>query len=487
MSLAAKTVTQIRQLLKEQKVSVPEVVADQIKRIEEVEPKVCAYRSLDTENAVAQARKLQAQIDKEGYPSDQPFFGIPVALKDNMCSVGQLTSCSSKILENFKPPYDATVVSKLKAQNAVLIGKTNMDEFAMGSSTENSAFVKTCNPYDLNCVPGGSSGGSAAAVAADQAFASLGSDTGGSIRQPASFCGVVGMKPTYGRVSRYGLVAFASSLDQIGPFSKSVEDAALFLEAISGADPHDNTSVDMPVPSYSEEMKKPVKGMKIAVPKEYFAQGIDPEVKAIVENSIKELEAMGAVCEEVSLPHTKYCVSTYYLIATAEASSNLARFDGVHYGYRADGAKNIVDLFSKTRAEGFGDEVKRRIMLGTYVLSAGYFDAYYLKALRVRTLIKQDFENVFKDYQAIITPTSPSPAFQFGAKTADPLEMYLSDICTISVNLAGTNGLSMNAGFTKSGLPVGVQLIAKPFDESTLFQVAWNLEQALDLNCKPNL
>ncbi len=487
MSLIEKNVSELKELLKNRKVSVSELVRAYFERIDEVEDKIKSYLTIVKDKALEDAARKDEFISKNGYPADKPLFGIPIAIKDNICTKGIKTTCASKILYNFVPPYDATVIKKLKDAGAIIIGKTNLDEFAMGSSTENSAFQKTCNPYDLNCVPGGSSGGSAAAIAAFETPIALGSDTGGSIRQPAAFCGIVGMKPTYGRVSRYGLVAFASSLDQIGPFAKNVKDAALLLNVLSGKDPMDNTSVDIVVPDFTEDLEKEIKGRKIAIPKEYFGAGLSDEVREKVDNCIKLFEEMGAVCEEVSLPHTEYCIATYYLIATAEASSNLARYDGVHYGYRAKNVKDIISLFSKSRAEGFGDEVKRRIMLGTYVLSAGYYDAYYLKALKVRTLIKRDFDRVFENYDVILTPTSPTPAFKFGEKTSDPLKMYLSDIYTISVNLAGTAGISINAGYSKAGLPIGMQLISRPFDEKTLFNFAYKLEKALNVFKKPQL
>ena len=404
--------------------------------------------------------------------------GIPIFIKDNICVKDELTTCSSKILEGFRPPYNATVIEKLLAEGAVLMGKTNMDEFAFGSSTETSCYGVTRNPWDLERIPGGSSGGSAACVAADEAIFALGSDTGGSIRQPASLCGVVGLKPTYGRVSRYGLIAFASSLDQIGPVTKDVEDAAILLKAISGHDQMDSTSVDEAVPDYPTLIKKDIKGLKIGVPKEYFIKGTDKEVKQAVLDAIKKLEELGARCEEMSLPHTEYAVAVYYLVATAEASSNLARFDGVQYGFRSSQAKSVIDMYKKTRQDGFGDEAKRRIILGTFALSSGYYDAYYLRALKVRTLIKQDFDKAFRKYDAIVTPTSPTPAFKIGEKSKDPLTMYLSDIFTISANLAGIPGVSIPCGFTKKKLPIGLQILGKAFDEETILRIAYNYEQA---------
>ncbi|MDD5079177.1 MAG: Asp-tRNA(Asn)/Glu-tRNA(Gln) amidotransferase subunit GatA [Candidatus Omnitrophica bacterium] len=405
-----------------------------------------------------------------------PLAGIPVSIKDNICTAGLNTECCSKILDGFKPPYDATVIKKLKDSGATILPvKTNMDEFAFGSSTENSHFGPTHNPWDLNRVPGGSSGGSAAAVGADEAILALGSDTGGSIRQPASFCGVVGLKPTYGRVSRYGLIAFASSLDQIGPLTKDVRDSALLLNAISGHDPMDSTSVDIPVPDYTKSLVNDVKGIKIGIPKEYFVEGMNPEVKAIVEEAINKLRSLGAKHKPVSLAHTDYAAPVYYILATAEASSNLARFDGVQYGLRVKTSK-LIDMYKRTRGEGFGQEAKRRILLGTFALSHGYYDAYYLRALKVRTLIKQDFDRIFNDFDCIVTPTSPTPAFKIGEKSDDPLSMYLSDIYTISANLAGIPAISITCGYTKAGLPVGLQILAKPFAEETLFRVAHTYE-----------
>ncbi|MFH1458673.1 MAG: Asp-tRNA(Asn)/Glu-tRNA(Gln) amidotransferase subunit GatA [Candidatus Omnitrophota bacterium] len=413
-----------------------------------------------------------------------PLNGIPVSIKDNICTEGLATECCSKILDGFKPPYDATVVRKLKEAGAVILKtKTNMDEFAFGSSTENSFFGPTHNPWDLDCVPGGSSGGCAAAVASDEAVLALGSDTGGSIRQPASFCGVVGLKPTYGRVSRYGLIAFASSLDQIGPITKDVKDSAMLMNVISGHDLLDATSVDIRVPDYTGSLIEDIKGIRIGIPKEYFVEGLDPEVKGALEEAISQLRSLGAEFKDIRLPHTELAVPVYYIIATAEASSNLARFDGVQYGFRAEEPGNLqtksslIDMYKRTRGQGFGEEAKRRIILGTFVLSHGYYDAYYLRALKVRTLIKQDFDRVFKEFDCILTPTSPTPAFKIGEKVDDPLKMYLSDIYTISANLAGLPAISVPCGFTKKGLPVGLQILAKPFDEEMLFRVASAYEQ----------
>ncbi|HJT25467.1 MAG TPA: Asp-tRNA(Asn)/Glu-tRNA(Gln) amidotransferase subunit GatA, partial [bacterium] len=398
---------------------------------------------------------------------------------DLLCTKGIRTTCASRMLETFKPPYNATVVEKLYSAGAVSVGKTNMDEFAMGSSTETSFYKKTKNPWNLNCVPGGSSGGSAACVSADQAFASLGSDTGGSIRQPAALCGIVGLKPTYGRVSRYGLIAFASSLDQIGPFGKDVEDCAIMMSAIAGHDPMDSTSADVPVPDYVAEAKKGVKGLKVGVPKEFFPDGMNGEVSVAVKDAISKLKSLGAEIVEVSLPSSPYGLAAYYVLAPSEASSNLARYDGVRYGLRVPG-ENIVEMYSKTRAAGFGTEVKRRIMLGTYALSSGYYDAYYVKALKVRRLIKQDYDKAFEKVDVIATPTAPNPAFRFGEKTGDPLSMYLEDVFTVSINITGLPGLSVPCGMSKSGLPIGLQLIGKTFDEATLLRTAYAYEQSTE-------
>ncbi len=408
-----------------------------------------------------------------------PLSGMPLAVKDNICTDGVPTTCSSRMLQNFVPPYDATVINRLRAQDYVLLGKTNLDEFAMGSSTENSAFGPSRNPWNLQCVPGGSSGGSAAAVAAEECVAALGSDTGGSIRQPAAFCGVVGLKPTYGRVSRYGLVAFASSLDQIGPITKNVSDAAFLLGAIAGHDPLDSTSIDRPVPDYLKALqKRDLKRLRVGVPVEFFAEGLDPEVDRAVRSAIEELSHLGAEVKEIRLPRTDAAVAVYYVVATAEASSNLARFDGVKFGFRAKETKDLLDLYIKTRQEGFGPEVKRRIMLGTYVLSAGYYDAYYGKAQAVRTLVCQDFEAAFKEVDVIVTPTAPTPAFKLGEKSEDPLQMYLSDIFTISVNLAGLPAISLPCGFSRAGLPIGLQLIGRAFEEETVLRAAHAYEQS---------
>jgi len=449
---------------------------DVLKRISAVEDKVRAYVTVNSEEALVQAKGAEERLKKGG---KQTLPGIPIAVKDNICTEGIRTTCSSKILENFIPPYESTVTERLKESGYILIGKTNLDEFAMGSSTENSAFGHTRNPWDISRVPGGSSGGSAAAVAAGECIAALGSDTGGSIRQPAAFCGVVGLKPTYGRVSRYGLVAFASSLDQIGPITKNVKDSAILLSIISGHDPKDSTSAKLSVPDYASILGQDIKGIKIGIPKEFFAEGLNSQVEDAVKRSIKQLESLGALPVEISLPHTGYAVAVYYILATSEASSNLARYDGVKYGMRVEG-KDLLDMYMKTREAGFGAEVKRRIILGTYALSSGYYDAYYKKAQQVRTLIKQDFDKAFEKVDAIITPTTPTPAFKIGEKSDDPLQMYLADIFTISVNLAGVPGISIPCGFTSENLPIGLQIIGKHFDEETILKVAYASEQSTD-------
>ncbi|MDO8603766.1 MAG: Asp-tRNA(Asn)/Glu-tRNA(Gln) amidotransferase subunit GatA [Candidatus Omnitrophota bacterium] len=474
MELNTLTAHNLADLLKKGDISPIDICNNIIDKIEKTENKLCALAHFDKEKALERCGNLDKAAEKN------LLWGIPFFIKDNICVKDELTTCSSRILKNFKPPYNATVIGKLTDLGAVLMGKTNMDEFAFGSSTETSCYGPTRNPWDTERIPGGSSGGSAAAVAGDEAIFALGSDTGGSIRQPASLCGVVGLKPTYGRVSRYGLIAFASSLDQIGPITKDVEDAAILLKAISGHDEMDSTSADVLVPDYLSGMKKSVKGLKIGVPKEYFIEGMDKEVKDSLKIAIDKLEKLGAVCEDMSLPHTEYAVSVYYLVATAEASSNLARFDGVQYGLRADNVKSMMDMYKKTRKEGFGDEAKRRIILGTFALSSGYYDAYYAKALKVRTLIKTDFDEAFQKFDAIVTPTSPTAAFKIGEKTRDPLTMYLSDIFTISANLAGIPGISIPCGFTKNNLPIGLQILGKPFDEEMILRIAYNYEQNTD-------
>jgi aspartyl-tRNA(Asn)/glutamyl-tRNA(Gln) amidotransferase subunit A len=451
-----------------------QAVGEYLDRIERLDPQVRAFLTVTRDEALRQAAEADARF-RVGAPRG-PLDGVPIALKDVLCTRGTRTTCGSKILEAFVPPYDATVVARLRAAGAILLGKLNMDEFAMGSSTEHSAFFTTRNPWDLARVPGGSSGGASAAVAADLAALSLGTDTGGSIRQPAAFCGVLGMKPTYGRVSRYGLIAFASSLDQIGPFARDAEDAALLLQAIAGADPMDSTAVDVPVPDYRAALGQGIEGMRIGVPAEYFIDGMDPEVERAVREAIATLEKLGARTESVSLPHTEYGLAAYYVIAPAEASSNLARYDGVKYGLRAPGARDLIDMYSKTRAAGFGAEVKRRVMLGTYVLSAGYYDAYYGQAQKVRTLVRRDFQQAFERVDLLVAPTTPGVAFKMGEKE-DPLQMYLNDIFTIPVNLAGLPGVSIPGGFTQAGLPIGLQLIARAFDEATLLRAAHAYQQ----------
>jgi len=477
MTLASLTVHELGARFRRGETRPTEAAQAYLDRIEALDPQVRAFLTVTRDEALKDAAAADARFTT-GTPLG-PLDGIPIALKDVLCTRGIRTTCGSKILERFVPPYDATVVARLRGAGAVLLGKLNMDEFAMGSSTENSGYFATRNPWDLGRVPGGSSGGSAAAVSADMATAALGTDTGGSIRQPAAFCGTVGLKPTYGRVSRYGLIAFASSLDQIGPFAKDVEDAAHVLRVIAGHDPMDSTSVDAPVPDYAAELGKGVSGLKLGIPAEYFIDGMDSEVEAAVRDAVKTLEKLGARAEPVSLPHTEYGLAAYYLIAPAECSSNLARYDGVKYGLRAPKARDIVDMYSKTRAQGFGREVKRRIMLGTYALSAGYYDAYYGKAQRVRTLVRQDFQQAFERVDLIVAPTTPNVAFKMGEKE-DPLQMYLNDVFTIPVNLAGLPGLSMPAGFTRSGLPIGLQLIGRPFDEPTVLRAAHAYERATE-------
>jgi len=487
LELYRKTISELRELLDRKEVSVKDVVSSIYQRIDAVEEKVRAFVTITEDKAIEMSEEAQKKINSTEAQNSKSLLGIPVAIKDNMCTKGIPTTCASKILNNFVPPYESTVTSRLIEQGYVLIGKTNLDEFAMGSSTENSGFHVTRNPWDLERAPGGSSGGSAAAVASDECIAALGSDTGGSIRQPASLCGVVGLKPTYGRVSRYGLVAFASSLDQIGPITKNVRDAAILMNIISGHDPFDSTSVPLPVPDFTAVLGRNIKGMKIGIPREYFIEGMDKEVEISVKDAIRKLESLGAIPVEVSLPHTGYAVATYYVLATSEASSNLARYDGVKYGLRAEG-KNLLDIYMNTRAQGFGSEVKRRIMLGTYALSSGYYEAYYRKAQQVRTLIKKDFEDAFTFVDIIVTPTSPTAAFKIGEKTADPLQMYLSDIFTISVNLAGVPGISLPCGFTSNNLPIGLQLIGKHFDEESILKLAYMYEQSTDWHKRrPNL
>lgn len=472
-------------MLKARKVSCREITQAVLNRISAVEDKVRAYVTVTGDDALEAARAVDEKIARGGEIG--PLTGIPVAIKDNMCTNGVLTTCSSKILHNFVPPYDATVVEKLAESGAITIGKANLDEFAMGSSTENSAFFPTKNPWDLSKVPGGSSGGSAASVAADEAIVALGSDTGGSIRQPASFCGVVGMKPTYGRVSRYGLVAFASSLDQIGPLTKDVTDAALVLQAIAGKDPLDSTSVDVPVPDFAAALKADVRGLKIGVPKEFFAQGVQPEIAEAVWKGIELLKSLGAEYKEISMPIMEYALPTYYIIAPSEASSNLARYDGVRFGHRSKHAPDVIKMLMASREEGFGPEVKQRIMIGTYALSAGYYDAYYVKAQKVRTLIRQAYDKAFEEFDVLISPTSPTVAFGVGEKTDDTMQMKLADVCTIPANMAGIPALSLTCGFHE-GLPIGMQIMGKAFDEETILRTAYTFEQSTDWHTKkPNI
>ena len=450
--------------------------------IRDREPKVKAFMLVDEADARRQADAVDAKR-KAGKPLG-PLAGVPVAVKDVLCTRGVATTCSSKILQHFVPPYDATVVAKLKAADAVLIGKTNMDEFAMGSSTENSAYHTTRNPWDTDRIPGGSSGGSAAAVAACQAPLSLGTDTGGSIRQPAAVCGIVGMKPTYGRVSRYGLIAFASSLDQVGPFTHDLTDCARLLEVIAGHDPKDSTSVDRPVPQYTKTINDPMKGLRIGVPQEFFGEGLDPEVEALVRAALKEYEKLGGTLVPVSLPHSPYALAAYYIVAPAEASSNLARFDGMHYGHRTKEKADLIGTYAKSRSEGFGKEVQRRILIGTYVLSSGYADKYYHQALKVRRLVKKDYDDAFETCDVVMGPTTPTAAFMVGDKSDDPLAMYLSDVYTVSCNLAGIPGVSIPCGFTKEGLPVGLQLLAPPFEEERLLRAGRMYEAVTDWHTK---
>lgn len=472
------TLDELTRRLADRTVSAREVTQACLDRIDRVDRDVHAFLSWNAADALTQADAVDQEL-RAGTPATQrPLLGIPIAIKDVIAVRGQPLNCGSKILGQFVSPYDATVIERLKSAGAVVFGRLNMDEFAMGSSTENSAFGPTRNPWDLTRIPGGSSGGSAAAVAADECIASLGSDTGGSVRQPAACCGCVGLKPTYGRVSRYGLVAYASSLDQIGPLTKSVTDAALLLQVLAGHDPRDSTSVPEPVPDYRAALTGDLRGLRIGLPKEYFIPGIDPAVAEAVQRAVRQLQDLGAEPREISLPHTEHAVATYYVIATAEASANLARFDGIRYGQRVDGA-DPIELYRRTRGAGFGTEVKRRIVLGTYVLSSGYHDAYYLHAQKVRTLIRQDFLNAFREVDAIVTPTSPTPAFRLGEKSGDPLQMYLSDIFTLSCNLAGICGLSVPCGFTADPkLPIGLQLLGRPFDEARLLRIAHAYEVA---------
>ena len=462
------TIAQARDLLARREISAVELTRSCLDRIKELERRLNAFITVCPREATEQAEIADKRLNQGGAPA---LCGIPLAIKDIYATRGVRTTCASKILEGFVPPFDATTIAKLRAAGAVFVGKANMDEFAMGSSTENSAFGPTHNPYDLQRVAGGSSGGSAAAVAADECLASLGTDTGGSIREPAAFCGVVGIKPTYSRVSRYGVIAYASSLDQVGPFAKSVRDAAIVLREIAGGDPHDSTCATRPVPDYEQALTGDIKGMRIGVPREFFVEGMDPEVETAVRSALRQYETLGAQTVEISLPHTAYAIAAYYLIATAEASANLARYDGIRYGLRIP-ANNNIELYNRTRDQGFGPEVKRRIMLGTFALSTGYYDAYYLKAQKVRTLIRRDFESAFKSCDIIVTPTAPTTAFKIGEKIADPLQMYLSDIFTISVNLAGLPGLSLPCGYDGQGMPIGLQIIGAPFEEGAILRAA---------------
>ncbi|OGQ08465.1 MAG: aspartyl/glutamyl-tRNA amidotransferase subunit A [Deltaproteobacteria bacterium RIFCSPLOWO2_12_FULL_40_28] len=472
--LTELTIGEVSGKLASKSISSVELTKAYLDRIAKIDSKVCAYLTVCSESALSQAKAVDSKRSKGETLS--PLAGIPIAPKDIYLTRGIETTCASKILKGFIPPYDGTVIQKLKNEDVVILGKVNLDEFAMGSSTEYSAYKVTHNPWDLKRVPGGSSGGSAAAVAADLCAASLGTDTGGSIRQPASLCGNVGLKPTYGRVSRYGVIAFASSLDQMGPITKDVTDCALLMNAIAGYDSRDSTSINLPVPDYTQFLNQSIKGLRVGIPEEFFVEGMNAEVKTSVENAIKELQKQGALVDKVSLPHTGYAIAAYYIIAPAEASSNLARYDGVRFGLRAK-SNSLSELYEKSRTEGFGPEVKRRILLGTYVLSAGYYDAYYIKAQKTRTVIRSDYEKAFQKFDVLVTPTSPTTAFAIGEKTNDPLQMYLADACTIPVNLAGLPAMSLPCGFDSKGLPIGFQLIGKSFDEGTLIKVAHAYEQ----------
>lgn len=484
MDLYTLTAHEIRDMIKEKKISSKEATQAALNRINQVEDKVESYVTVLSDEAIAQAEAIDNKIAKG--EDVGALAGVPMALKDNMCTKDVLTTCSSKMLYNFKPPYDATVTEKLSNAGTVLLGKLNMDEFAMGSSTENSYFKKTKNPYDITKVPGGSSGGSAACVSADEAYFTLGSDTGGSIRQPASFCGCVGLKPTYGSVSRYGLIAFASSLDQIGPMTKDVKDCAMVLNQIAGYDSKDSTSVNIQHPNFEKALTGDIRGLKIGMPKEYFGAGIDSEVTDAITAAVNNMKAEGAEYSDMSLPLNEYALPAYYMISSAEASSNLARFDGVKYGYRAEKFSDLIDLYCQTRSEGFGAEVKRRIMIGTYALSSGYYDAYYKKAQQVRTMVMNDFTKAFETYDVLVTPTSPTTAFGIGEKTSDPLQMYMGDICTVSVNIGGLPAIVIPCGYDKAGLPIGIQIIGKPFDEATVLNAAYALEKTIT-KVRPNL
>jgi aspartyl-tRNA(Asn)/glutamyl-tRNA(Gln) amidotransferase subunit A len=477
LDTSSLTIAQTRTSVAERRITAASLVDTLFKKITAEDAEIHAWLTLSEDRALAQARRIDELVAGGDKPLP-PLAGVPVAIKDVMVTKGLRTTAGSRILDKFIPPYDCTAVARLEAAGAIVLGKTNCDEFAMGSSNENSAYGPVRNPHDKSRVPGGSSGGSAAAVAAGMAVAALGSDTGGSIRQPASLCGVVGLMPTYGRVSRYGLIAFASSLDHIGPLTKTVQDAAIMLGVIAGHDPMDSTSAQVPVPDYKQELNRPVKGLKVGIAKEYFGEGLDAEVGAAVEAGIAYLEKQGVAVVPISLPHTKYAVPTYYVIATAEASANLARYDGVRYGYRSANPRTLSDMYRRSRDEGFGPEVKRRIMLGTYALSAGYYDAYYLKAQRVRTLLARDFEAAFEKVDAIVTPTAPTPAFKLGEKADDPLAMYLADIYTVTGDLVGVPGISVPCGKTRTGLPIGLQVLGKHFDEATVLRVAQAVEDS---------
>ena len=482
MNIHKLTIHEMHDLLIKKKITSMDATEAFYQRIQEVDEKIGAYLILTREEAFRQADEVDRKMSRGEEIGD--LTGIPLGIKDILCTKGIETTCASKILDGYIPFYDGTAVRRLKERNSVFLGKLNMDEFAMGSSTENSGFQITRNPWDLTRIPGGSSGGSAAAVAADECMAALGTDTGGSIRQPAACCGVVGMKPTYGRVSRYGLVAFASSLDQIGPITKDVEDCAILMNAISGYDPCDSTSVNVEVPDYKLSLTRDVKGIRIGIPEEYFVEGMDPDVEKSVKEAIEYFKKWGGEVKSISLPHTEFAVATYYIICTAEASSNLARYDGVKYGLRSKGHRDLMEMYTKTRANGFGKEVKRRIILGTYVLSAGYYEAYYRKASQVRTLMRNDFEEAFRQVDVIVTPTAPTPAFRIGEKVEDPLQMYLSDIDTIPVNLAGIPAISIPCGFSRANLPIGLQIMGRHFDEKTLLRVAYTFEQNTDFHLK---
>ena len=475
MNIIDLTVHELKEKLDKKELTISEVTKAYVDRIVEKEADVKAFVTPLTDSALEQAKVIEEKVNNGEITSE--FAGIPIGIKDNMCTKGIKTTCSSKMLDNIIAPYDATVIEKLNAEGMISLGKTNMDEFAMGTTTEHSVFKTTSNPWDLNKVPGGSSGGSAAAVAAGMVPWALGSDTGGSIRQPAAFCGVVGLKPTYGLVSRYGLIAYASSLDQIGPITKDVEDAAMLLNLIAGHDEKDTTSVDIGKKDYTKSLKNDVKGLKVGVPKEYFEEGINPEVKQAVLNAIEEYKNMGAEVEEFSLPIARYALATYYIIACAEASSNLGRFDGIRYGYRTPNFENLRDIYVNSRTEGFGDEVKRRIILGTYVLSSGYYDAYYKKGQQVRTLIKNEFNKAFEKYDVLITPTAPNVSFNIGSKTNNPLELYLEDLCTVPINVAGVPAISIPCGITENAMPIGMQIIGKHFNEETILNAAYTYEQ----------